>query len=138
MSRVINSDAPGQNRKRLLKLLSSTISVMNQSNFTGNELNDAVAFIVLSLMEIERTIAQTTAPWEKREYWVKADQFRSEWHWVGEMKTRLIQSRTEKGWAIMPLEIGILEARLKTIEPSKRLQGKTFWKGAYSIFLGKY
>ena len=70
-----------------------------------------IAFIVLSLMEIERTIAQTTAPWEKREYWVKADQFRSEWKWVGEIKTKLIQSRTEKGWVKVPPEIGILEAK---------------------------
>ena len=44
MSRVINSDSPGQNRNRLLKLLSSTIAVMNQSNFAANELNDANCF----------------------------------------------------------------------------------------------
>ena len=96
MSRVINSDSPGQNRNRLLKLLSSTIAVMNQSNFAANELNDAIAFIVLSLMEIEKTIAQTTAPWEKREYWVKADQFRSEWKWVGEIKASLIPIKNRK------------------------------------------
>ena len=137
MSRVINSDSPGQNRNRLLKLLSSTIAAMNQCNFAGNELNDAIAFIVLSLMEIEKTIAQTTAPWEKREYWVKADQFRSEWKWVGEIKTSLNQSKTEKGWVRMPPEIGILETNLKTIEPLKRMQGKAFWKGAYSILIGK-
>lgn len=137
MSRVINSDSPGQNRNRLLKLLSSTIAVMDLSNFAANELNDAVAFIVLSLIEIERTIVQTTAPWEKREYWVKADQFRSEWIWVGEIKARLIQSKTEKGWVKMPQEIETLKDKLKTVDPSKRLQGKAFWKGAYSIFLGK-
>ena len=62
-------------------------------------------------MEIERTIAQTTAPWEKREYWVKADQFRSEWKWVGEIKTKLTQSRTAKGWEKMPVEIEILETK---------------------------
>jgi len=137
MSRVINSDSPGQNRNKLLKLLSSTIAVMNQSKFSQIELNDVIAFITLSLMEIEKTILQTTAPWEKREYWVKADQFRSEWSWVGEIKAMLIQCRTENGWLTFPPEIGILDAKLKTIEPSKRLQGKAFWKGAYSILAGK-
>lgn len=137
MSRVINSDTPGQNRNRLLKLLSVTIAELNQSKFPADELNDAVAFIVLSLIEIEKTITQTTAPWEKREYWVKADQFRSEWKWVGEIKAKLIQSRTEKGWSKIPLETGILEAELKNIEPLNRMKGKTFWKGAYSIFIGK-
>jgi hypothetical protein len=110
---------------------------MHQSNIAANELNDAIAFIVLSLMEIERTIAQTTAPWEKREYWVKADQFRDEWKWVGEIKTKLIQSRTAKGWEKIPMEIQILITKVETIEPSKRLQGKAFWKGAYSILIGK-
>ena len=137
MSRVVNSDSPGQNRNRLLKLLSSTIAAMNQGNFDLNELNDALAFIILSLTEIERTIAQTTAPWEKREYWVKADQFRSEWKWVGDIKANLNQSKTEKGWLKKPPGISTLEEKLKTIEPSKRLQGKAFWKGAYSILIGK-
>jgi len=137
MSRVINSDSPGQNRNRLLKLLLSTIIEMNQSRFNAIELNDAVAFIILSLMEIERTIAQTTAPWEKREYWVKADQFRGEWKWVGEIKTSLIQSKTEKGWLTIPPEIVILAAKLEEFEPSKRMQGKAFWKGAYSILVAK-
>jgi hypothetical protein len=137
MSRVINSDSPGQNRNRLLKLVAKTISLINQNNFFTNELNDQVAFIILSLTEIERTITLTTTPWEKREYWVKADQFRREWKWVGEMKTKLIESRTEKGWKKIPPEISSLEERLKIVSPSKRLQGKDFCKGAYSVLIGE-
>ncbi len=137
MSRVINSDSPGQNRSRLLKLLSTTLTVVKENNLTANELNDALAFIVLSLMEIERTIAKTTAPWEKREYWIKADQFRSEWKWVGEIYSQLIRSQNEKGWTKIPDEIGILESKLKTIETPKRLNGKAFWKGAYKVLSGR-
>ncbi len=137
MSRVINSNSPGQNRNRLLKLLVRTIDEIYQSDLNAQDLNDALAFIVLSLIEIERTIAQTTDPWEKREYWVKADQFRNEWKWITEIKTKLNQSRTDKGWAAVPPEIGILEVKLKSIEPLKRLPDKTFWKGAYSILVIK-
>jgi hypothetical protein len=137
MSRVINSDSPGQIRNRLLKLVWTTTTEINQSKFSEIELNDAIAFVILSLAEIERTISLTTAPWEKREYWVKADQFRGEWNWVGEAKTRLIQSRTEKGWLSVPPEIEALVAKLKEHEPSRRSQRKAFWKGAYSIFVAK-
>ena len=133
MSRVINSDSPGQIRNRLLKLVSNTISQINQNNLEADELNDAIAFIVLSLMEIERTIAMTTAPWEKREYWVKADQFRSEWHWVGEITNNLKRSMTDKGWIRMPQEISILKDKVNEFETSKRIPGNEFWKGAYSV-----
>jgi len=137
MSRVINSDSPAQNRNRLLKLVSSTVLIIIQSRISEKELNDLIAFTILSLAEIEKTITLTTAPWEKREYWVKADQFRSEWIWVSDLRKKLDQSKTAKGWPKIPPEIFALGEKLKTIEPSKRLQGKEFWKGAYSVLLGK-
>lgn len=137
MSRVINTDSPGQNRSRLLKLVSNAVSLIIQSNVSTNELNDLIAFTILSLTEIEKTIALTTAPWEKREYWVKADQFRNEWNWVFEIKTKLIQSRTAKGWMKIPPEINALEEKLKSVGAFKGLHGKEFWKGAYSVLLDK-
>ena len=137
MNRVINSDSPAQNRNRLLKLVSSTILVINQSQITEKELNDLIAFTILSLAEIEKTITLTTAPWEKREYWVKADQFRREWNWVSEVRIKLDESRTTKGWSKIPPEIIDLGAKLKIVEPSKQSSGKEFWKGAYSVLLGK-
>jgi hypothetical protein len=37
---------------------------------------DLVAFIVLSLQEINNTIDSSVEAWEKRGYWIKADRFR--------------------------------------------------------------
>jgi len=137
MSRIINSDSPAQNRNRLLKLVSSAVIILIKDQPTEKERNDLIAFIILSLKEIEKTITLTTAPWEKREYWVKADQFRNEWKWVNEIKTKLMQSRTSNGWQNEPVEIRELEGKTAAYKPTKRIEGKEFWKGAYSVLLGK-
>ncbi|MCJ7519880.1 MAG: hypothetical protein MUO42_09465 [Anaerolineaceae bacterium] len=120
-------------RTGLLELVSNSVSILDKENVPETVMNDLVAFIILSLTEIEKTITQTTAPWEIREYWVKADQFRSEWKWVSEIKRGLIQSRKANGWVNIPAEILLLAEKIKMVEPSKSLQGKNFWKGAYSV-----
>ena len=137
MSRVINSDLPSQKRKKILVLISNSFSIIGNDNLSENDRNDLIAFIILSLSEIEKTITQTTAPWEKRAYWIKADQFRNEWQWVGEIKTRLMQSRSARGWVKIPTEIMMLAEKLKMVEPSKRLQEKNYWKGAYSVLFNQ-
>lgn len=137
MSRVVNSDSPLQKRSKLLQLISNSIVVINSMKTAEEEMNDLIAFIILSLAEIEKTIHQTTAPWEKREYWVKADQFRNEWKWASDVKAQLIQANTASGWKKIPSGLIELEKRLKMVEPLKRIQGKEYWKGAYSILLSQ-
>ena len=137
MSRVINSDSPVQKRTKLLKLVSNTVIILVIGQVSEKDLNDLIAFIILSLTEIEKAIIQTTNPWEKREYWVKADQFRNEWKWVSEIKTQLMRSRTAMGWVKIPTGISVLQEKLKTVDPSKRMQGKDFWKGAYAVLLSQ-
>ena len=137
MSRVINSDLPYKKRIKILRLVSNSLSILGNDNISEKDRNDLFAFIILSLTEIEKTITQATASWEKRAYWVKADQFRNEWQWVSEIKTRLMQSRTAKGWEKIPAEIILLAEKLKMVEPSKRMQEKGFWKGAYSVLISQ-
>ncbi|MCS6907468.1 MAG: hypothetical protein RML93_06255 [Anaerolineales bacterium] len=56
------------------------------------KLLNIASFIALSLDEIENSVQQTSAAWEKKGYWVKADHFYQEWSWVGEAKRRLINA----------------------------------------------
>lgn len=137
MSRVINSNLPSQKRTKLLKLISNSVTILVEDKISEKDINDLIAFIILSLTEIEKTITQTTIPWEKREYWVKADQFRNEWKWVSEIKTRLMQFRTVRGWVKIPTEIHALDEKIRMVDPSKRMQGKDFWKGAYLVLINQ-
>jgi hypothetical protein len=135
MSRIINSDLPAQKRKKIIRLISNAIMALEKENLPEIDINDLIAFIILSLEETEKTIIQTTKPWEKRDYWVKADQFRNEWKWVCETKIRLMLSKTAKGWIKIPSEIGELKEQLKLIDQLKHVQEKDFWKGAYKVLL---
>ena len=133
MSRIINSNTPVQQRVKILKLISETVMILKEQPKLTRDSNDLIAFVILSLTEIEKTLIQSITPWEKRGYWVKADQFRKEWKWVSVVKNKLLQTLTVNGWQQMPQEIEGLAEKLIPFEPLKRMKGIDFWKGAYSV-----
>ena len=137
MSRIINSDTPSQQRAKLLKLVANAVLFAEENYQKSNELNDLLAFIVLTLMEIEKTIIKTTAPWEKRDYWVKADKFRREWGWVHETINSLLSSRNSSGWEFLPFAVESLKEKIKNIEIPRYLKEKKYWNGAYAVLMDK-
>jgi hypothetical protein len=134
MSKIINTDLPAQRRNKLLRFISSCLLLLQDQPPSKKDQNDLIAFIILSLAEIEKTITQSTAPWERRDYWVKADQLRSEWGWAAEVKNHLMRCKTSQGWTRIPLEIQLLKEKIKDVKPLKRI-GDDFWKNAYSALL---
>jgi hypothetical protein len=136
MSKIINTDLPAKRRIRLLRFISNSILILDKNLNSKEETNDLIAFIILSLSEIEKTIIQSTAPWERRDYWIKADQLRKEWLWVKEIKEQLIESKTHQGWLILPNEIQLLKEKTKIIKPLNKI-GDDFWRGAYTTLLKK-
>lgn len=95
--------------------------------------NDMIAFIILSLGEIEKTVNDTIAPWEKRGYWTKAEHFTREWLWVKAIKDQLIQSEKPDGWKDWPEALNHLFVKLASIKPTrKKLDG--FWEGSYNLY----
>lgn len=91
MSRIIKTQNGYRIREKALKLIGVAISEFSYANNIEDCLNIA-AFIALSLDEIENSVRETADAWEKRDYWVKADQFRSEWGWVGVTKSDLVKA----------------------------------------------
>ena len=85
MSRVINPNAPGKERNRLKRGIALALRELMKAEETNARTRDIVAFIVLALDGIEKTVDVTTSAWEKRDYWIKADRFRREWEWAGRL-----------------------------------------------------
>lgn len=85
MSRVINPNAPGKDRNRFKKGIALALRELSKSKDTNERTRDLVAFIVLALEGIEKTVDVTSTAWEKRDYWIKADRFRREWEWAGQL-----------------------------------------------------
>jgi len=131
MSKVINTESPAVRRQKILRLIAIIVNQLGSVEQTRSEINDQIAFIYLSLIEIEKTIKATLKPWEKRDYWVKADKFRAEWLWVGEIRRSLKIRQLDSGWLSIPDEIASLAKKLTGVEPIKRFKNEKFWIGAY-------
>jgi hypothetical protein len=92
MSRIVQSETPGNKRAKIFKLLVNLMPVLQYKNPSKKTRNDVIAFIILSLNEVEKSLDDSIRPWEKRGYWTKADQFKAEWAWVEKVKSDLVQS----------------------------------------------
>jgi len=98
---------------------------------------DVLAFLALSLGELQASIEETATAWERRSYWVKADRFRAEWSWTADMLRRLESNLCggdlDEAQACATELAGILAGhRLK----ARRSTGEP-WKGAWNAWLEK-
>ena len=132
LSRIINPDSAGKERTRLTKAVVLAIRELGQQSGPGVESRDMAAFISLALASIAGTIDISVAAWEKRGYWVKADKFRMDWAWAGQLANKMGVSVMSEDWA----EVAQLAARTAqrlnkiTVPPGHHL-GRP-WVGAWN------
>ena len=132
MSRVINPDGVGKQRDRLMKAVTLALRTVATRSQVDTETRDLVAFIALALNEIHATMDVTTAAWEKRDYWLKADQFRREWAWAGRSAEKLERVVLGDEWQNLPTLMVELAKHLAKVNLPKRNTLGTPWVGAYA------
>lgn len=132
MSRLIKLDGVGKQRDRLLKGVVLALRELATRNKVDDETRDLAAFIALALNEIHATIDVTCAAWEKRDYWLKADQFRREWAWAGRTAEKLERVALGDQWQDLPVLMVELSKHLDKITLPKRNTLGTPWLGAYA------
>ena len=103
MGRIINPETAGKERKQLSRAIIFAIrELMEQttrnSSSDDEHTYDLAAFIVLALEEIHQGIDVSVAAWEKRGYWVKADRFRLDWEWSGQLASAMRIAITTNNW----------------------------------------
>ena len=82
MSRVINPETAGKQRKLLLRSVVVAIRELMKQESQDDLSRDLASFIAITLMKIYETVNVSVAAWENRNYWVKADRYRMEWVWT--------------------------------------------------------
>ncbi|MCC7361281.1 MAG: hypothetical protein IT317_17480 [Anaerolineales bacterium] len=130
MGRLINPDGVGKQRTQLLRAVLFTLRALATRPAIDAETQDMVAFMALALNEIHETIDVTCAAWEKRDYWLKADQFRREWAWAGRIGARLDRVALGNEWQNLPALMVELSKHLEKVELPKRNKLGTPWAGA--------
>ena len=137
MSRIINTSTPGKERAHLSKAIVITIREFMRQQEPDKSTQDMVAFIILALQEISSGIDKSVAAWEKRDYWVKADKYRLEWRWTGEMAEKLKAAFEDRNWSfIAGLLIEIMQ-HFNDIKVSDRHRMGKPWVGANKEFVAQ-
>ncbi len=137
MGNLINPDGVGKRRDRLVKATVVAMRELAGHKRVNDETRDLVAFLALTLKQVDDTIDETCKAWEKRDYWIKADQFRQQWAWTAPAVTKLEQAVLEDKWQLIPQVIPELARRLANVTPPKRNKDGTPWQGAFALLLEK-
>jgi hypothetical protein len=140
MSRVINTQSVGKERNQLVRAIVIAIRELMKQEKVDSNTKDLAAFIAMALNAISQTIERTVAPWEKRNYWIKADKFRQEWAWTKKLGDDLMTVLMDGDWQMVAAIAAEIGTKLKHFEVSERHRMGKPWIGAWARFnagLGK-
>ncbi len=132
MSRLVNPDGVGKQRTQLMRAVTLALRTLATRQKIDDETRDLVAFIALALNQIHETVEATCLPWEKRDYWLKADQFRRDWAWAGRLGDKLERVALGDEWQNLPALMVELSKHLEKVVLPKRNTLGTPWVGAYA------
>lgn len=131
MARVINLESAGKDRKRLLQAVAQALRELGLQTTVDAHTKDLAAFIAITLESIYRTIDPSVAAWEKRGYWLKADRFRMEWIWTGQLGESLRQAILKDDWLNVASLIPKLAEKLNGVNLPQRNRLGAPWDGAW-------
>ena len=130
MSRIINPDGVGKQRNHLAKAVMITIRELAAKKQIDDEARDMAAFLSLALNAIYNTVDESVKAWEKRDYWMKADQFRMQWAWSQASAQKVREAVLLNDWGELAVLMPEIAAKLNTVKlPKSNTVGKP-WTGA--------
>ena len=132
MPHIIQKEKNFDSNNKYLQFIALTIHGLNEKTKLDIEAKDMTAFIILLLKEIQKNIEKTTQAWEKRDYWLKADQFKREWQWCPDHINLLSKALEENDWLQLKKSLSLLFVKSTKYKISKRISNTSPWKGAYA------
>jgi hypothetical protein len=138
MSPITNVESGTTLRNRLNRSIVLSIRTLMQQPAPNQFSLDLAAFVVLALEKIQESVESSALAWEKRDYWLKADRFRMEWQWVGELRKRSAVNLMQQDWAFLATDLALVAQHLNHVEirPNNRI-GEP-WIGAWDTFKKQY
>lgn len=132
MSRVINPDNPGKRRNQLMRTSAELLRRLSQKGNIDNEAKDMLASLVFALREIDDGIEESSKAWEKRDYWMKAEEFRQRWAWAGKAADELKAVIFAEDWAQLATMFVKLLPYFADIKITKYTRDESSWANAYA------
>ncbi len=131
MSRVINPESAGKERTQLTKAIVLAVRELAKQADVTDEARDLAAFIALALKSISEGIDISVAAWEKRDYWIKADKFRMEWMWTGQVADKMKVAIFTNDWGTIAMLMPQIAQKFGKIMVSDNHRLGKPWVGAY-------
>ena len=136
MSRITHVDGtPTQQRNAIRRSIAEILRHLMEKKAIDDETKDMLAFIVVGLRGMNDSIDSSATAWEKRDYYIKADQLRREWLWLPDTANRLEAILRSNDWATAPIELAGLAARFSDVKVATFTKSSTLWQGAYKKLL---
>ena len=131
MSRIINPESAGKQRTQLSKAIVLAVRELARQKDVTAETRDLASFIAMALQIIADGIEVSVTAWEKRDYWIKADKFRMEWLWAGQIAEKMRTSVLSEDWASVALLSAQTAQKLAKIKVSDNHRLGKPWVGAF-------
>lgn len=131
MSRVINPESTGKQRTQLSKAIVLAVRELARQTDITDQTRDLAAFISIALQIIADGIDASVTAWEKRDYWIKADRFRMEWAWAGQIAEKMRASVLSDDWATVAMLSAQIAQKLSKVQVSENHRLGKPWVGAY-------
>jgi hypothetical protein len=135
MGRVVNVNNPGKVRNQLMRTAAELLRHLSQKTTLDEEVKDMAAMLVFCLRDIDDGIEASAQAWEKRDYWIKAEQLRQRWAWTGNASARLENTIRGDMWEALPAVIASLFEHFADIKITKFTRDSDEWVGAYERLL---
>ena len=133
MSRIIKTETVGKQRSQLSRAVILAVRELAKQTETGSEAHDLAAFISEALRLISEGIDESVNAWEKRGYWIKADRFRMEWSWAGEMSKKMKSAVMGDDWGKLAEYSTVIAQKLPKIKIGTRPRLGRPWVGAFDL-----
>lgn len=138
MGRLIQTEGVGKVRGRIVRAIVLAMRELAQHQKADEHARDLVAFIAMGLEEVDNTIDETCRAWEKRDYWIKADQFRMQWAWAKPLSERMRAIALNERWSDLVRVIPELAKNVGSVTlPQRNTLGEP-WVGAFAKLRTKY
>ena len=135
MGRLVTIDGTGTERNRLRRTIAEALRLLGTKQAIDDEARDLAALIVYSLRHIAQGVDTSASAWEKRDYFIKADRFRSEWAWVDASAARLEKALLQGRWNDLPAVLASLLPKFSDIKLTKMTRTPDLWAGCYEKLL---
>ncbi|MCU0464485.1 MAG: hypothetical protein MUF38_07920 [Anaerolineae bacterium] len=131
MGRVVNTNDPGKRRNALMRDGAELLRHLMLQTTITDEAKDMLAQLVYTLREVDEGIEESAKAWEKRDYWMKAEEFRARWMWAGSTSDELRQLIRREDWAVLPMFLVKLMPKFSEVTVTKFTRDESLWRGAY-------